>query len=124
MQKVLIITYYWPPAGGPGVQRWLKFIKYLPEFDFSPIVYIPENPDYPIIDKELLNEVPDDLHILKRPIKEPYAWAASLSKKKTKTISSGIISDKSISWTEKVLLWIRGNLFIPDARKLWVKPST
>lgn len=124
MQKVLIITYYWPPAGGPGVQRWLKFIKYLPEFDFSPIVYIPENPDYPIIDKELLNEVPDDLHILKRPIKEPYAWAALLSKKKTKTISSGIISDKSISWTEKVLLWIRGNLFIPDARKLWVKPST
>ncbi|MER3373742.1 MAG: glycosyl transferase family 1 [Allomuricauda sp.] len=123
MQKVLVITYYWPPAGGPGVQRWLKFTKYLPEFGFQPIVYIPENPSYPIIDDDLEAEVPKGIQILKQPIKEPYGWAGLLSKKKTKTISSGIIQEKDPSVLEKVLLWIRGNFFIPDARKLWVKPS-
>ncbi|WP_067029587.1 glycosyltransferase [Allomuricauda sp. CP2A] len=123
MQKVLVITYYWPPAGGPGVQRWLKFTKYLPEFGFQPIVYIPENPSYPIIDENLEAEVPKGIQILKQPIKEPYGWAGLLSKKKTKTISSGIIQEKDPSVLEKVLLWIRGNFFIPDARKLWVKPS-
>ena len=123
MQKILVIAYYWPPAGGPGVQRWLKFTKYLPEFGFSPIVYVPENPSYPIIDEKLVGEVPKGVKILKQPIKEPYAWASLLSKRKTKTISSGIIKEKNPSFMEKLLLWIRGNFFIPDARKLWVSPS-
>lgn len=123
MQKILVIAYYWPPAGGPGVQRWLKFVKYLPEFGFSPIVYVPENPSYPIIDEKLVGEVPKGVKILKQPIKEPYAWASLLSKRKTKTISSGIIKEKNPSFMEKLLLWIRGNFFIPDARKLWVSPS-
>ena len=123
MRKILVIAYYWPPAGGPGVQRWLKFVKYLPEFGIEPIVYVPENPSYPIMDEKLMEEVPTAIKILKQPIKEPYAWASLLSKKKTKTISSGIIKEKAPSIIEKVLLWIRGNFFIPDARKLWVKPS-
>lgn len=122
MQKVLVIAYYWPPAGGPGVQRWLKFVKYLPEFGFEPIVYVPQNPSYPIVDEKLVSEVPE-VKILKRPIKEPYGWASLLSPKKTKTISSGIIKEKDPSFLEKLLLWVRGNFFIPDARKLWVKPS-
>jgi hypothetical protein len=95
----------------------------LPEFGFSPIVYVPENPSYPIIDEKLVGEVPKGVKILKQPIKEPYAWASLLSKKKTKTISSGIIKEKNPSTMEKLLLWIRGNFFIPDARKLWVRPS-
>ena len=123
MRKILVIAYYWPPAGGPGVQRWLKFVKYLPEFGVEPIVYVPENPHYPIVDEKLVAEVPDSIKILKQPIKEPYGWASLLSKKKTKTISSGIIKEQDPSFIEKVLLWIRGNFFIPDARKLWVKPS-
>jgi len=123
MRKILVIAYYWPPAGGPGVQRWLKFVKYLPEFGVEPIVYVPENPNYPIVDEKLVSEVSDSIKILKQPIKEPYGWASLLSKKKTKTISSGIIKEKNPSFIEKVLLWIRGNFFIPDARKLWVKPS-
>ncbi|MDC6364536.1 MULTISPECIES: glycosyl transferase family 1 [Flavobacteriaceae] len=123
MQKVLVIAYYWPPAGGPGVQRWLKFVKYLPDFGIEPIVYVPENPSYPILDEKLVDEIPKGIKVLKQPIKEPYAWASILSKKKTKTISSGIISEKAPSAMEKVLLWVRGNLFIPDARKFWVKPS-
>jgi glycosyltransferase involved in cell wall biosynthesis len=124
MKKVLIITYYWPPAGGPGVQRWLKFVKYLPDFGVQPIVYIPENPTYPIIDTELLSEVSEKAIIIKQKIMEPYQWASFFSKNKTKKISSGIIpNQKKQSFLEKTLLWIRGNLFIPDARVLWVKPS-
>ena len=123
MQKVLVIAYYWPPAGGPGVQRWLKFTKYLPEFGYEPIVYVPENPSYPIVDEKLLEEVPNGIKIIRQRIQEPYAWASLFSKSKTKTISSGIISEKNPSFLEKFLLWVRGNLFIPDARRFWVKPS-
>lgn len=123
-KKLLIITYYWPPAGGPGVQRWLKFVKYLPDFNIQPIVYIPENPTYPIIDSGLQSEVSDKAIILKNKIFEPYGFASFLGKNKTKKISSGIIpNQKKQSFVEKTLLWIRGNIFIPDARCFWIKPS-
>jgi glycosyltransferase involved in cell wall biosynthesis len=123
-KKILIITYYWPPAGGPGVQRWLKFVKYLPDFGIQPIVYIPENPTYPIIDENLVKEVFEKTIILRQTIFEPYQLASFLSKNKTKKISSGIIpNQKKQSFLDKTFLWIRGNLFIPDARVFWVKPS-
>lgn len=123
-KKLLIITYYWPPAGGPGVQRWLKFVKYLPDFNVQPIVYIPENPTYPIIDRGLESEVSEKAVILKHKIFEPYGLASFFGKNKTKKISSGIIpNQKKQSFLEKILLWVRGNIFIPDARFLWVKPS-
>lgn len=123
-KKFLIIIYYWPPAGGPGVQRWLKFVKYLPDFNVQPIVYIPENPTYPIIDNGLQSEVSEKAIILKKKITEPYGFASFFGKNKTKKISSGIISNqKKQSFLEKTLLWVRGNIFIPDARFLWVKPS-
>lgn len=123
-KKVLIIAYYWPPAGGPGVQRWLKFVKYLPEFDIEPIVYCPENPNYPIIDESLLDEIPEDVTIIKQPIKEPYQLASFLSKKSSKKISSGVIPKaKKQSFVEKLMLYVRGNFFIPDARKNWINPS-
>lgn len=122
--KILVVTYYWPPAGGPGVQRWLKFVKYLPDFGFQPIVYVPENPTYPIVDEALLSEVSSQAIIIRNKIIEPYQWASFLSKNKTKKISSGIIPNKrKQSVLEQFLLWIRGNIFIPDARVLWVKPS-
>lgn len=124
LSKVLIITYYWPPAGGPGVQRWLKFVKYLPDFGIEPVVYIPENPTYPLVDEGLMGEVKADVTILKQPIVEPYAWASAFSKSSTKKISSGIIPNKKKqSFLQRIMLWVRGNLFIPDARVLWVKPS-
>ena len=124
MKKALIIAYYWPPAGGPGVQRWLKFAKYLPNFNVEPIVYVPENPNYPIIDETLLREIPNNITVLRQPIKEPYKLAGFLSRKESKRISKGIIHQpKSQTFIEKVLLYIRGNFFIPDARKNWVKPS-
>ena len=124
MKKVLLITYYWPPAGGPGVQRWLKFVTYLPDNGIEPIVYCPENPTYPIVDETLESKVPTNVTILRQPIFEPYGWASFLSKKQTKTISSGIIAPKKKqSWLQRMLLFIRGNLFIPDARKFWIQPS-
>jgi len=122
--KVLIITYYWPPAGGPGVQRWLKFVKYLPDFGIQPIVYLPENPTYPIVDEKLVSNVSPATIILKKKIWEPYWFAGFFSKKATQKISSGIIpSVKKQTVLQRFLLWVRGNIFIPDARFLWVNPS-
>ena len=74
MKKVLIITYYWPPAGGSGVQRWLKFAKYLPEYDWQPIVYTPENPYFEVQDEALLNDISAEAEVWKTPIWEPYRF--------------------------------------------------
>lgn len=123
-KRVLIIAYYWPPAGGPGVQRWIKFVKYLPEFGIQPIVFVPENPSYPITDPSFEKEVSPDAIIIKRPIKEPYGIASLLSRKQTKTISSGIIPKQGRqNLLQKVFLYLRGNFFIPDARVGWIAPS-
>jgi glycosyltransferase involved in cell wall biosynthesis len=124
MTKVLIVTYYWPPAGGPGVQRWLKFVKYLREFEIEPVLYVPENAHYPLKDASLGSEIPEDIKVLKNAIFEPYSAASFFSKKNTEKISSGIIPEEDKQgFLQKMLLFIRGNFFIPDARKFWVKPS-
>ena len=123
MKRVLIIAYYWPPAGGPGVQRWLQFVNYLPNFNIQPIVYVPDNPSYPILDETLQSKI-TDVEVLKQPISEPYRFANFFSKKDTASISSGLIpKEKKQSLVQKFLLFVRGNFFIPDARKSWVKPS-
>jgi glycosyltransferase involved in cell wall biosynthesis len=99
-------------------------VKYLPDFGFEPHVYIPENPTYPLVDEKLVSEVTDKAIIVKNRIFEPYALASIFSKKNTKKISSGIIpNQKKQTFAEKAMLWIRGNIFIPDARVFWVKPS-
>lgn len=122
-KKVLIITYYWPPAGGPGVQRWLKFSKYLPDFGFDTYVYVPENPSYPIIDSSLLNEINPKVKIVKNKIWEPYQLAEKLNPK-NKAYKNGQFDKKeNQSFLSKISVFIRGNFFIPDARKFWIKPS-
>lgn len=122
-KKYLSLPTIGNPPDGPGVQRWIKFVKYLRKFDIEPIVFIPENAHYPIIDKHIADDLPNDIQIIKQPIWEPY-WLASLfSKKKTRKISSGLIPKKKISPLEKIMLWVRGNIFIPDARKFWIRPS-
>ena len=73
--KVLIVTYYWPPSGGGGVQRWLKFAKNLQEFGWEPIIYTPENPNVPVYDESLLSEIPKNITVLTQPIREPYKLA-------------------------------------------------
>lgn len=122
-KKVLIITYYWPPAGGPGVQRWLKFSKYLPKFGFEPIIYTPENPSYPIIDKSLLKDVSTDLTVVKTKIWEPYKIAEKLNPSTKKYKAGQFEKADNQSILTKLSVYIRGNFFIPDARKFWIKPS-
>ena len=125
MKKVLIITYYWPPSGGAGVQRWLKFAKYLSDFGWEPIIYTVENGEYPVLDYDLLDEVPKGITVLKTPIWEPYSiYKKFTGRKKEDKINSGFLSEKkNPKLLEKLSIWIRGNLFIPDARKFWIKPS-
>jgi glycosyltransferase involved in cell wall biosynthesis len=119
--KVLLITYYWPPAGGSGVQRWLKFVKYLPDFEIEPVVYTAKNPNYAIHDTSLLSEIPEGLEVLKGEIWEPNNLLSSFGKSK-KESSSGFLNSNP-SFGEKLLHYIRANYFIPDARKFWIKPS-
>lgn len=120
--KVLILTYYWPPAGGSGVQRWLKFVKYLQEFGITPIVYTVDNPDFSIEDTGLSKDIPEGIEVLKQPIWEPYKLASFFSKgKKLKTNAGFLNSNQSLFG--KLSTYIRANYFIPDARMFWVKPS-
>ena len=72
MKRVLIITYYWPPSGGSGVQRWLKMSKYLPEYGWQPVIYTTENAEYPIVDPSLEKDVAPETEVIRRPIFEPY----------------------------------------------------
>jgi len=119
--KVLIITYYWPPSGGSGVQRWLKFVKYLREFGIEPIVYTVKNANYAIEDNSLENEIPADIEVLQQPIFEPNDILSVFKKGSTKT-SAGFL-DANPNFIGKVMRYIRANYFIPDARKFWIKPS-
>ncbi len=125
MKTALIITYYWPPSGGAGVQRWLKFVKYLRQFNWDPIVYIPENPEYPEVDHSLEGDIPDNLRILSQPIWEPYdVYKRFIGRKKDEKINAAFLSEKKQNpILENISVWIRGNFFIPDARKYWIKPS-
>lgn len=123
-KKILIITYYWPPAGGPGVQRWLKFAKYLPKFGWKPIIYTPENPSYPLLDESLMKDVPEDLEIVRTKIWEPYQLAEKLNKSNKKFKAGQFDVGSNQSWKSKLSIWVRGNFFIPDARVFWVNPST
>jgi glycosyltransferase involved in cell wall biosynthesis len=125
MKKVLIITYYWPPSGGAGVQRWLKFVKYIRDYGWEPIIYTPENPESPANDDSLEKDIPIGTTILRSPIWEPYtAYKKFVGRKKDDKIKAGFLTEKKTpSLTENISVWIRGNFFIPDARKFWIKPS-
>lgn len=141
--KVLVITYYWPPSGGSGVQRWLKTSKYLPQYGWEPVIYTPLNPDVNSVDESLLKDVSPDLEVIKRKIVEPYGFYKVLTGKKKgellqanlitgggESVSGGrSVSDngtgkkKSGSLAERISRYIRANWFIPDPRIWWIRPS-
>ncbi|HMR45308.1 MAG TPA: glycosyltransferase family 4 protein [Bacteroidia bacterium] len=125
MKKVLIITYYWPPSGGAGVQRWLKFSKYLREFGWEPVVFTVANGEFPEQDNSFLKDIPKNLEVIKVPIKEPYVIYKLLTgRKKNEKIHAGFLTEKKKkSFLQDFAVWVRGNFFIPDARMLWIKPS-
>ena len=122
MKKVLIITYYWPPSAGAGVQRWLKFAKYLPSNAWIPIIFTPQNPSFKVKDISLQRDVSNDLEVYKIPIWEPYSLKDKIFGKSYDNQSIGIVSKKK-SLKNYLLNWVRGNIFIPDPKVFWVRPS-
>ncbi|MBQ2550007.1 MAG: glycosyl transferase family 1, partial [Bacteroidales bacterium] len=134
MKRVLIITYYWPPSGGSGVQRWVKFSKYLPSEGWQPVIYTPSNPEYTSVDRTLEAEISPQTEVIRRPITEPYGIYRRLMGKGSstdmKTLTAGAaggsvtpISSGRKSFKQRLSLWIRGNFFVPDPRIWWIRPS-
>jgi len=121
MPRVLIITYYWPPSGGSGVQRWVKFVKYLPQEGWEPVVFAPENAAYPALDPSLAKEIPESVEVIRGKIWEPYAAYRKLTGAKSTEVTE--ISSGKKTWKQRLSLWIRANLFVPDPRIGWVRPS-
>ncbi len=125
MKKVLIITYYWPPGAGAGVQRWLKFAKYLREFGWEPVIYTPANPESPEQDPSLLKDLPTGVQVIRRRIREPYRLFRWFTGQPAGSkFQPGFLNESdSPGIKHRLATWLRGNLFIPDARKWWVTPS-
>jgi glycosyltransferase involved in cell wall biosynthesis len=121
-KKILIVTYYWPPSGGSGVQRWLKFVKYLPSFGWKPYVFTPENPSFETKDESLVKDIPPEAVVIRFPIWEPYSLFNKLSGKK-KNSETLVPGGSKLSLFQKIATWVRGNFFIPDPRFFWVRPS-
>ena len=122
MKKILIITYYWPPSSGSGVQRWLKFSKYLINYGWKPIIVTPQNPYKELFDNGLENNVSNKIDVIRFPIWEPYSLRDAILGKQKNNNTTGIYSNQR-SVKNFLMNWIRGNLFIPDPKKYWIKPT-
>lgn len=117
-KNVLLITYYWPPSGGAGVHRWLRFSKYFNANNCNLTVYCPEDAAWPILDQELEKEVGSDIEVIRRKIFEPHKYLSSKG-----NTGVGFTQEKKQGVVKKMIVWTRGNLFIPDSRIFWIKPS-
>jgi hypothetical protein len=124
MKNVLIITYYWPPMGGGGVQRWLKTSKYLKDnSDWNPIIFTVKNAEISINDESLLEEV-KDITVLRSSIWEPFKLYKIFTGRKKEKINPGFLNTSNKkSFLDKISIWIRGNFFIPDAKLFWLQPA-
>lgn len=126
MKRVLIISYYWPPTGGSGVQRWVKFAKYLPLEGWQPVIYTPENPEQLAVDASLEAEIPAEAEIVKTRIIEPYELYRKFLRKSghgEAAVEVNPVNAQNKSLLQKAAMWVRGNLFRPDPRCLWIGPS-
>ena len=126
MKRVLIISYYWPPTGGSGVQRWVKFAKYLPALGWQPVIYTPENPEQLAVDETLAGEVPAETEIIRRRIVEPYGMYKKVLRRSghsKEAVEVNPVNAQNKSFLQKVAMWVRGNLFRPDPLCWWIRPS-
>lgn len=125
MKRVLIITYYWPPAGGIGVLRCLKIAKYLRRFGWEPVIYTAEKAAYPYEDQGNFKDIPEGIEVIKGPIWEPFALFKKLSGRKSSEAINNVVHVRTAKqgWVDRLAIWVRGNYFIPDARAKWIKPS-
>ncbi len=122
-RRVLIVAYYFPPSGGPGVQRVLKFARYLPDFGWDPAVLTVSGADYPARDESLLAEIPDTVPVVRTPIPEPYDLYRTLTGKKKGTpvdVNVNYAAGRKVTVKERAAQWVRGMFFIPDARAGWL----
>ncbi|MBE6241053.1 MAG: glycosyltransferase family 4 protein [Bacteroidales bacterium] len=126
MKRVLIISYYWPPTGGSGVQRWVKFAKYLPAEGWQPVIYTPENPEQLAVDASLEAEVPAEAEVIRRRIVEPYGMYKKVLRRSghsKEAVEVNPVNAQNKSVLQKMAMWVRGNLFRPDPRCWWIRPS-
>jgi len=125
LKHVLIITYYWPPSGGAGVQRVLKTVKYLRAFGWEPVVYTAKDAAYPVLDESLTKDIPAGVEVIRGDIWEPYElYKKFTGQKKNSRVYSGFMTEgRKPSPAQRASVWLRGNLFIPDARAMWWRPS-
>lgn len=124
-KRVLIITFYWPPMGGGGVQRWLKMVKYIRGYGWEPVIFTAKDPSNPIHDESLFADIPDSLETIRQEVFEPYdLYNQLLGRKKGDKVYQGFVDEKGKKSVMKdFAVWLRGNVFIPDARMFWIRPS-
>lgn len=121
-KKVLVVTYYWPPSGGAGVQRFLKFVKYFRDYDIEPVVLTCANPTYPFKDPSLADDIPKGIEVHYARTIEPFRLYSILSGTPTEIAASPVthLATENLSLLQRLARWIRANLFVPDARIGWV----
>ncbi|NBC18791.1 MAG: glycosyltransferase, partial [Bacteroidetes bacterium] len=120
MRRVLIVSYYFPPSGGPGVQRVLKMVRYLRDYGWEPVVLTVEEGAYPDHDPSLWEDVPGDVIVHRTRAWDPYRWYARLTGRSAgEAVTVGSVAG-STSWQERLARWVRANVFLPDARVGWV----
>ena len=123
MKKVLILTYYWPPSGGPGVQRVLKFAKYLPEFGWQPIILTVKNGEYPALDHTLKKDIPKECIVYKVKSLDPTGiYKRFVGMKKEDKIPVAALAAENDNLGKRIAHWVRLNLFIPDAKVGLISP--
>ena len=127
MKTAVLVTYHWPASGGAGVYRWLKMAKYLPDFGWNVVVLTPANPERPVVDESLLQDVRADQRVLEQRVWEPYGVYRLLSgRRREERVYSGFIREdrsKDTRIVDGLAAWARGNLLIPDPRRFWVRPA-
>ena len=125
LKKVLLITYYWPPCGGIGVLRCLKFAKYLRKYGWEHIIFTADDAHYPSLDFSNDKDIPEGIQVLKQKIWEPYHIYKYITGQKPDANVNNVFyaSEKKTGLMHNLSVWIRSNFFIPDARALWIKPS-
>ncbi len=123
-KKILIISYYWPPSGGVGVQRWMNYSLQLKNRDWEPIVFTPENPQFEVKDLKLADKV-HEIPVVKLPIWEPFNLFHKITgNRERKNVQQGLVIEKSLpAFADRLFVWIRGNLLLPDPRVFWVRKS-
>lgn len=123
-KSILLISYYWPPSGGAGVQRWVKFCKYLPEFNVNPVVLTVKNGTYPVLDESLEDDLPEGIDVRRSKSIEPYSFFGKLTGRSDKQVSTPSTAfSMEGGWMQKLGVWIRSNFFIPDARIGWISAT-